>query len=85
MGQSILAIVQECGLDRLFVGRWPIMWIGCTIMWASDVSCYPRIWFHFGLVCGPMRYCLWSTTPTDKAPPAPYKVPGTDNLNTITK
>lgn len=36
-------------------------------------------------VAPPADLLILGVTPTDKAPPAPYKVPGTDNLNTITK
>ena len=36
-------------------------------------------------VAPPADLLILRVTPTDKAPPAPYKVPGTDNLNTITK
>ena len=36
-------------------------------------------------VAPPADLLILGVTPTDKAPPAPDKVPGTDNLNTITK
>lgn len=36
-------------------------------------------------VAPPANLLILGVIPTDKAPPAPYKVPGTDNLNTITK